>query len=98
MLSSRIYSTFVFPDSIPFLTYLPCISHSLLEHHSEFTEEMEGRESEEWTWADANERLSKAYEEGGLAQWMEVAEKELELEVNNEQRRRAQHEGRTIGT
>lgn len=48
---------------------------------------MEGDEPERAS-ADVAQRLSRAYEEGGLRQWMVVAEKELEEEAIVEKTRR----------
>jgi hypothetical protein len=69
-----------------------------LEHHSESFSELERGELEDWRWAEAAERLSEAYEEGGLTHWVAVAEKELELEVEAERTRRAQREERPAGS
>jgi len=49
---------------------------------------LEVKEDKEWTWDIASERLSKAYQEGGLDAFLETAGKELEREANIERRRR----------
>ncbi|KAF8494297.1 hypothetical protein JB92DRAFT_2996719 [Gautieria morchelliformis] len=76
----------------------PMLSSRIYQHHSEPLSELENGELEDWRWAEAAERLTRAYEEGGLTHWMAVAEKELELEVNAERKRRAQREGRPAGS
>ena len=35
----------------------------------------------DWNWEEAEERLKKAYEEGGIAVWAQTALRELEAEV-----------------
>jgi hypothetical protein len=44
--------------------------------------------SEEWTWHAAENRLSAAYNEGGVSAWAEVALRELEEEEKVERRKR----------
>jgi hypothetical protein len=34
----------------------------------------------DWNWEEAEERLNKAYEEGGIAAWAQTALRELEAE------------------
>jgi hypothetical protein len=43
---------------------------------------------EEWTWQEAEERLKKAYEQGGFSLWAQVALRELEAEARVERARR----------
>jgi hypothetical protein len=42
----------------------------------------------DWNWKDAEERLKKAYEEGGIATWAQTALRELEAEVEVERTKR----------
>jgi len=42
----------------------------------------------EWNWKEAEERLKKAYEEGGIAAWAQTAFRELEAEVEVERTKR----------
>ncbi|KAA1477440.1 hypothetical protein DENSPDRAFT_828761 [Dentipellis sp. KUC8613] len=44
--------------------------------------------SEPWSWSAAQARLSKAYEAGGIAGWMEAAAVEMEMEADIERRKR----------
>lgn len=46
----------------------------------------------EWICTEAEERLSRAYEEGGFIRWMAAVEKELEREASLERRRRGYHD------
>ena len=43
---------------------------------------------EEWNWAEAEERLKKAYEEGGITVWAQTALRELEAETRVERSKR----------
>lgn len=45
-------------------------------------------EVEDWNWSDAQARLAAAYERGGIAQFAEVAVRELEAESELERRKR----------
>ena len=36
---------------------------------------------EDWRWEDAEERLKRAYEEGGMSLWGQMALRELEAEA-----------------
>lgn len=45
-------------------------------------------EVEDWNWPDAQARLAAAYERGGIAQFAEVAARELEAESELERRKR----------
>jgi hypothetical protein len=42
----------------------------------------------DWNWEEAEERLKKAYEEGGIAAWAQTALRELEAEVDVERTRK----------
>ena len=42
----------------------------------------------DWNWKDAEERLKKAYEEGGITDWAITALRELEAEVEIERAKR----------
>jgi hypothetical protein len=42
----------------------------------------------DWNWEEAEERLKKAYEEGGIAAWAQTAFRELEAEVQGERTRK----------
>ena len=42
----------------------------------------------DWNWEEAEERLKKAYEEGGILAWAETALRELEAEVEVERTKR----------
>lgn len=42
----------------------------------------------DWTWSDAEERLTKAYNEGGFAAWAEAVGKEVQAEAALERRKR----------
>jgi len=42
----------------------------------------------DWNWKEAEERLKKAYEEGGIAAWAQIALRELEAEVEVERTKR----------
>ena len=42
----------------------------------------------DWNWEEAEERLKKAYEEGGIAAWAQTALRELEAEVEVERIKR----------
>ncbi|KAJ7479998.1 hypothetical protein B0H11DRAFT_2422509 [Mycena galericulata] len=50
----------------------------------------EGKSQSEgpWTWEDAQERLSAAFDKGGLAAWADVAAREVEAETKTEIERR----------
>ena len=41
-----------------------------------------------WTWSAAEDRLSTAFEKGGLAVWAETALRELEAEAEQERSKR----------
>jgi hypothetical protein len=41
-----------------------------------------------WNWKEAEERLEKAYEEGGISAWAQTALRELEAEVEVERIKR----------
>jgi hypothetical protein len=43
---------------------------------------------EVWNWEEAEERLNKAYEEGGIAAWAQTAARELEAEAEMERNKR----------
>jgi len=43
---------------------------------------------EDWNWPAAQARLAAAYERGGIAQFAEVAVRELEVELELERRKR----------
>jgi hypothetical protein len=43
---------------------------------------------EDWNWEEAEERLKKAYEEGGIAAWAQTAARELEAEAEMERIKR----------
>ncbi|KAI0047731.1 hypothetical protein FA95DRAFT_1518689 [Auriscalpium vulgare] len=45
-------------------------------------------ESATWTWSEAQQRLSEAFEGGGLSRWAEVAAGELEAEAQVERAKR----------
>ena len=45
-------------------------------------------EVEDWNWLAAQARLAAAYERGGIAQFAEVAVRELEAESELERRKR----------
>ncbi|KAF8997062.1 hypothetical protein BDQ17DRAFT_1249047 [Cyathus striatus] len=47
---------------------------------------------ENWTWEAAEERMKKAYEEGGFALWMKTALREMEAERRVEQAKREREE------
>lgn len=49
--------------------------------------------AEPWSWSAAQQRLSDAYERGGLQEWMEAAAMEMEIERETEVRRRATTSG-----
>ena len=42
----------------------------------------------DWNWEEAEERLKKAYEEGGITLWAQIALRELEAEAAVERTRR----------
>ena len=42
----------------------------------------------DWNWEEAEERLKKAYEEGGIAAWAQTALRELEAEAEVERTKR----------
>ena len=44
--------------------------------------------NEDWNWPAAQARLAAAYEHGGIAQFAEVAVRELEAELEFERRNR----------
>lgn len=44
----------------------------------------------EWTWPDAEKRLSAAYESSGFSGWAQAAMEELEAEGRSERRKRSQ--------
>jgi hypothetical protein len=44
--------------------------------------------NEDWNWPAAQARLAAAYERGGIAQFAEVASRELEAELELERRKR----------
>jgi hypothetical protein len=79
----------------------PCASssHSASElldgqgHPRTANEDSDGRDidmnkNEDWNWLDAQARLVVAYERGGIAQFTEVAVRELEAEIELERRKR----------
>jgi len=43
---------------------------------------------EDWNWENAEKRLERAYEEGGVALWAQVALQELDAEVGLERERK----------
>jgi len=43
---------------------------------------------EQWTWPEAEERLKRAYEEGGIGLWAQVALREVEAEARVEREKR----------
>lgn len=43
---------------------------------------------EVWNWEEAEERLKKAYEQGGIAAWAQTAARELEAEAEMERTKR----------
>lgn len=43
---------------------------------------------QEWKWEEAEQRMKKAYEEGGFSLWGRVALRELEAEARVERARR----------
>jgi len=45
---------------------------------------------QEWNWEEAEERLRKAYEEGGITVWAQTALTELEAEATAERAKRDQ--------
>jgi len=45
---------------------------------------------EEWNWEDAEKRLQRAYEEGGLPLWTKIALREVEAEARLERAKREQ--------
>ncbi|KAF8809909.1 hypothetical protein BYT27DRAFT_7241020 [Phlegmacium glaucopus] len=47
---------------------------------------------EEWDWAEAEERLNKVYEEGGITIWAQTALRELEAEARTERNERAREQ------
>jgi hypothetical protein len=56
-------------------------------------EDSDGRDidinqNEDWNWLAAQARLVAAYERGGIAQFAEVAARELEAELELERRKR----------
>jgi hypothetical protein len=56
-------------------------------------EDSDGRDidinnNEDWNWQAAQARLVAAYERGGIAQFAEVAARELESELELERRKR----------
>jgi len=50
--------------------------------------ETEINKNEDWDWLAAQARLAAAYERGGVAQFAEVAVRELEAESELERRKR----------
>ena len=44
---------------------------------------------EDWNWENAEKRLERAYEEGGVALWAQVALQELDAEVGLERERKS---------
>ena len=45
---------------------------------------------ENWKWEDAETRLRRAYETGGISLWCQIALRELEAEATLERERRIQ--------
>lgn len=45
---------------------------------------------QEWNWEEAEERLKKAYEQGGITVWAQTALRELEAEATAERAKRDQ--------
>lgn len=45
---------------------------------------------EKWKWEDAENRLRRAYEDGGISLWGQIALRELEAEARLERERRNQ--------
>jgi len=43
---------------------------------------------QDWSWEEAEERLKKAYEEGGITDWAQTALRELEAEARVERTKR----------
>lgn len=43
---------------------------------------------ERWSWEDAEKRLKRAYEEGGISLWGQIASRELETEARLEREKR----------
>ena len=50
--------------------------------------DIDASKNEDWNWPAAQARLATAYERGGITQFVEVAVRELEAEVDIERRNR----------
>jgi hypothetical protein len=60
------------------------------------TSHSENRDDEPSNWADTSDRLSRAFEDGGLTKWFEVAAREMEREADIERKRTSQASNRTV--
>lgn len=52
----------------------------------------------DWNWEEAEERLKKAYEEGGITVWAQTALRELEAEAIVERTKRDREQDAASGT
>lgn len=51
-------------------------------------QEVEKTDAEGWSWDAAKDRLTTAYEHGGVGEWAECAMREMEVEEELERRSR----------
>jgi hypothetical protein len=54
--------------------------------------------AQDWNWEEAEERLKKAYEEGGITVWAQAASRELEAEAIVERTKRDREQDAASGT
>lgn len=94
LLTSRIHRSAVSDSTVQFPSHPDASSESLDDprHRPSADEGSSGLEVEmdggEWNWPAAQARLVAAYERGGVAQFAEVAARELEAELEHEKRKR----------
>ena len=80
-LSSRIYRSAVESDG-------PAFTSGAVSQLENAAQNGDDRRDSSWSWDAAEERLSVAYDRGGVGEWAECALRELEAEEEVERRRR----------
>ena len=77
------------PDLEPSLDYSLSTLDSASDSHSSLDSHASGSPSNTpWAWPAAQERLSTAYEQGGVVEWAETMVREMEAEDRDERRSR----------
>ncbi|KAF8518251.1 hypothetical protein BU17DRAFT_91079 [Hysterangium stoloniferum] len=86
VLSTRIFRSLALSDSSP-ISLFGSVTNDDNSHTAPLSDE---QDDEALNWDDTSERLSQAFEDGGLAKWCEVAWREMEREAHIERKRRVQ--------